>query len=245
MVKPGIYSLAFTLSAAVVPLTAEAQTEAQIQGLILGTPGVGTPFNPTGLGYFSVIQPDGVPVFTPPGLAGPAPAQFDPDTTAGPLALSAAAEALEQAALFCQALPREYRVDCIGERIGAVADALPATPETAEVKTVLDRASRRIEAVVRSARDTTKPEISARAPQPAPTPNATPAQTPPLVPLETTRPLVPVKPEEQAEVEEAAAEIIEEAQTTLLRSAEESAERAAAYLMIIAALESNKTLLRS
>lgn len=245
MVKLGKIPLSLALSVAVFASPARAQTEAQIQSLILGGAGIGTLLGIDGFGYFSVIQPDGVPVFTPPDLAGPEPVQFGPDPTAGLLALSAAAEALEQAALFCQALPREYRVDCIGERIGAVADALPVTPETAEAKAVLDRASRRIEAVVRSARDTTKPEINARAPQPAPTPEAETVETPPIVPMETTRPLVPVKPEAQAEVEEEAAEIIEEAQTTLLRSAEESAERAAAYLELIAALESNKTLLRS
>ena len=61
----------------------------------------------------------------------------------------------------------------------------------------------------------------------------------------TTPPITPVKPETIVPLRQAAANVLEEAETKLLRSASSDAKRAIHYQKIAAAVGSNKVLLRS
>lgn len=133
---------------------------------------------------------------------------------------------------FCSRVePREYRIDCLAERLEATARSLPTTGEYADVRSAILQASQRLEAVARRNRSTTLPEGRARA-----------ANNPSRA---TSRPLVPVATERLAAASREATAIIEEAETMLLRSAESPENRMSHYQRIAAAIGSNKVLLRS
>ncbi len=183
------------------------------------------------------LSPEG-PVFVPPFVP---PVDTTTTTTASDSAAAKSAEAAVAASAtqiglanqFCAALPDEYAIDCMGERLGAIAADLPDTPETAEVRQILTDTSRKLEAVAKSNRNPAKPRVRASGGTTS-------------VPIATTRPLTPVKPEVQADATAQAVAILQEAETQLLRSSSASDARTLSYVEVAQALDSSaKVLLRS
>jgi hypothetical protein len=187
------------------------------------------------------------PVFLPPtGSGGGEGARVSGGTESRPVAAggvvaasggsvgAAAAQALEDATVFCAAVPAEYAVDCLAERLEAVARTLPTSGPLAETRQVLSDTSSKLASLARSNADPAKPRQTFAAPS-MPRPVA------------TTRPLTPVAPAAQAEVNAAAVAILDQAETLLLRSSATEVASAAAPEIerIAAAIGSNKVLLRS
>ena len=132
---------------------------------------------------------------------------------------------------FCGALDKSYQVDCLAERLGRMASDIPEDSDYAEVKQMLDNASREMEQLARSNRDSGKPRASASAGG--------------SLPQATTRPLTPVSAGSIASVNEQAAAILDRTQTMLLRSPDDEGGKSLHYARIADAIGSNKTLLRS
>jgi hypothetical protein len=139
--------------------------------------------------------------------------------------------ALTSAAKFCGALDKSYRVDCLSERIGAMANEIPADSDYAEIKGVLQNTANRMENLARSNRDRAQPRQS--------------VSSGGSKPIATTRPLTPVKPAVVDSVNQQAAAILQEAETVLLRAPADQAGKKSQYARIADALGSNKALLRS
>lgn len=138
---------------------------------------------------------------------------------------------LTAAQAFCKSLKDpSLNVDCLAERLGVVADEIPAGSNYAEVRSILDDTSRKLNRLARSNRDRGRGSVRASEPESG---------------TATARPLVPVKTDAVAAVNTEAARILEEAQTVLLRSAEGDPIKAGQYSRIAEALDSNKVLLRS
>jgi len=157
---------------------------------------------------------------SPPGLSFP-PATND-----------TVVEALEAAAKFCQPLlPKAYLVDCVSVRLGDLAKQLEGQKGFEEVQEILESASRQLNQIARDNQSTTL--------QPAAF--TTRGQSP----QRTTRRLIPVDEAKQHVAIDQAIAVIEEAQTLLLRSAGDPANRSIEFQRISAALGSNKVLLRS
>ncbi len=141
-------------------------------------------------------------------------------------------KALEDTGEFCGWLPANVRIDCVADRMRTVARGLPRGGDYAVVRQALEKGARDLAAISRAndsggdrKRFSVKPpDGSARRP---------------------TAPLREVSPDRIAEASAAAARVIEETQTVLLRSAENSRTRMAAFQEIAAALDSSKVLLRS
>lgn len=132
---------------------------------------------------------------------------------------------------FCRDLgDSAYRVDCLAERLSVVAEEIPQDSDYAEVSEVLKTTSDQLADLARQNRDRTR----ARAPAVRTTTQE-----------RTTRPLTPVAPDVAAAVNQQAIAILEETQTTLLRSAENSSEKRNQYAKIAEAIDSNKVLLRA
>ncbi len=142
------------------------------------------------------------------------------------------AEAIEDTYGFCiQLRPPEYLVDCLAEQLQEIADALRPTGDYAEAKEILEEAAEDLRALARANVDPTKPLVRASG-------RVRGKRI-------TTKPLVAVRPERAAAVKLQAADILAEAETKLLRSAETSDRRLIAYAQMAKAVGSNKTLLRS
>ncbi len=140
--------------------------------------------------------------------------------------------ALRDSYSFCAAIDRqEYLVDCLGEQLAEIAAAIPETGDYAQAKKILQEASGKLRRLARA--------------------NASPSMPPIRVSGTvkgkkiTTRPLTPVRRERVKSVNQQAAQILQEAETKLLRSAETSDRRLIAYAQMAKAVGSNKTLLRS
>ncbi|TCM76983.1 hypothetical protein [Rhodovulum steppense] len=133
-----------------------------------------------------------------------------------------------EARAICNRVPHpEYTVDCLSQALGRIAAKMPRG-DYERAKTVLEQAARDLGALASANRDRTRPQIRLRQPS-----------------GETTPPISPVRRDALAEVNAAAAQILEEAETRLLRSAEGSARRMVHYQRIAAAVGSTKVLLRS
>ena len=132
---------------------------------------------------------------------------------------------------FCGKLDTAYRVDCLAERIGKLANDIPADSDYAEVRQVLNDTAREMSALARANRDRTLPRRTASVGGSAP--------------QRTTRPLIPVSPGALAAVNQQAAAILDRTQTLLLRSPDDEGGKKLHYARIAEALGSNKTLLRS
>ncbi|MCO8144974.1 hypothetical protein NHN26_07025 [Rhodovulum tesquicola] len=129
---------------------------------------------------------------------------------------------------ICRQVPGpEYTVDCLSKALGRIAAKMPRG-DYQDAKNALAQAARDLGALAAANRDRTQPQIRLRQPS-----------------GETTPALTPVRPEALASVNAAAAQILEEAETRLLRSAESSARRMVHYQRIAAAVGSAKVLLRS
>lgn len=181
----------------------------------------------------------GMPVFIPPslfpadqtasGVAGAKPAK--PGATSDS-ATRAIVSGLHSGVRFCAALAQaEYRVDCLSERLEAVAAAIPTGGDYADARAVLEQTAAQLAALARANRSGDLP--SGRAEQGG------------AAPVTTTRPLTPVASAALTVVNQQATAILAEAETLLLRSSSLSDDRRIAYSQIATALGSGKLLLRS
>lgn len=153
-------------------------------------------------------------------------------TEVGDTATAAIANQLEAARNFCgRIVDRDYIVDCLAAEIGALADRMAESGDYAPVRAQLEQASRSLSDLAQSNRDPDKPRARARRGGPTP-------QT-------SSRPLTPTRAEALDEVLEGAATILEEVETTLLRSTQQGDERRVHFERIAEAVGSNKVLLRS
>ncbi len=141
-------------------------------------------------------------------------------------------ESVAEIYALCAKLPqKEYTVDCLGERLAALAATLPDKGDYVEAKKVLDETAQKLRSVAQRNRSTSKPTARVRT-----TVNKTPV---------LTAPLTPVKPEAvEASIAEAIT-ILDEAQTKLLRSGANSDRRKVHYQAMAKAVGSNKILLRA
>lgn len=132
---------------------------------------------------------------------------------------------------FCGAVDQAYRVDCLAERIGKMAKDIPSGTDYAEVKEILDAASRDMSSLVRANRDTGRPRQN--------------VSTAGAGAQSTTRPLTPIRQTSLAQVSADAAAILDRTETILLRSPDDEGGKKLHYARIAEAIGSNKTLLRS
>lgn len=138
---------------------------------------------------------------------------------------------LTAASKFCGGLGKQYQVDCLAERIGQMASEVPTDSDYAEVRSVLQDTSKKMEQLARSNRDRAAPRRA--------------AQSGGSNPIRTSRPLTPINQASVASVNQQAAAILQQAETLLLRSPNDQKGKKLHYARIADALGSNKALLRS
>ncbi|MFQ5624081.1 MAG: hypothetical protein ACE5FS_11865 [Paracoccaceae bacterium] len=144
---------------------------------------------------------------------------------------------------FCTQIPIHYRIDCLADQYGVIARSLPDGFEFRDLRDVLLRASRRLARISKCGErfsgkgadcdvDRTVPKISPKA----------------VIGgrfFASSRRLKAIKPSRLADARKAAIAVVDETQTILLRSAENSKKRQNQYAKIAQAIDSNKVLLRS
>jgi len=156
----------------------------------------------------------------------------DDDGPFPPATNDSVVEALEAAVKFCKPLlPKAFLVDCVSERLSDLANQLEGQKEFEEVQAILESAARKLNQIARDNQSSTRQPAAFVTPGPAP--------------VRTTRRLIPVDEAKQHVAVDQAIAVIEEAQTLLLRSAGDPANRSIEFQRISAALGSNKVLLRS
>ena len=147
-------------------------------------------------------------------------------------ATDAIATAIADSYDFCRAQVDEaYVVDCLGEQMEAIAQAMPKTGEYAEAQKIIREAGTKLRKLARTNVAPRTPRVRATG-----TVRGRTIVSKPLTPVDTPR----IK-----SVNQQAAAILAEAETKLLRSAEASDRRLIAYAQMAKAVGSNKTLLRS
>jgi len=163
---------------------------------------------------------------------GEGPSGHEPEIEATDAQTEAFVAQIQQIGEICEASPDEYQIGCYAAMYRELAADIPANGDYAEVKEILEDTARDLTALTRANRDKAKPRVRVSA-------TKSNGQT------VTTPPITPVKPETIVPLRQAAANVLEEAETKLLRSASSDAKRAIHYQKIAAAVGSNKVLLRS
>ena len=141
-------------------------------------------------------------------------------------------EQLSQIERICEFMGDEYRIACFAQTYRELADTISGRGEYAEAKDVLLDAARELDKLVRRNIDRQKPRLRARL-------SLDDGQT------VSTPPIAAVRSDRAASLNNNAANILEEAETVLLRSAGSDAARGIHFQRIAAAVGSNKVLLRS
>lgn len=132
--------------------------------------------------------------------------------------------------LFCQQLEDQtLQVDCLSDRLKKVAEEIPEGTDYDEVRGILAETSAELGALARANQDRSRGRVTASQPSRGSD--------------SATRPLRPIAPDALAAVNAQAIDILEQATTRLLRSADSKNRNQ--YARIAQALESNKVLLRS
>ncbi|MBU2980580.1 hypothetical protein KO498_02020 [Lentibacter algarum] len=163
-------------------------------------------------------QPDALPTKTAKLVSAP---------VSGAIAIE-----LKEAARFCGKIKgQEYAIDCLAYEYARIAAALPDTGDYAVIKKELEVASTKLSAVVSKNRSKTLP--AGRVVQGGPKPRR------------TARALRPVATEALPAATAEAVKIIEETQTVLIRSTENSTERRRQFQQIVASMDTGTILLRS
>ncbi len=193
-----------------------------------GTPGGATPGGGLGPGGQTDVDAEG-------GKEGSGPPPFGALWTPG-LELNdpqtdLLAAALAQIAGECERIGIEYRIDCLGQGLILAGRTLPRRGEYEEARETLIKAGKDLRRVARQNRDPAKPKIRH-------TIQVTPKVT-------RQRRLTPVAPEKLPEATVMAEAIVQEAETRLLRSAENSQRRRVHYERVAQSLGSTRRILRS
>ena len=141
--------------------------------------------------------------------------------------------AMTSLAEACETLPGEYRVDCLGKGMTLLANSMGNDVEYAEIRKELADTGRSLRKIARQNQDRTKPRIKR-----VQSVNAGKSK-------QRARSYRPIKELELPKATETAIAIIEEAQTRLLRSAENSERRRVHYQTVTRSLDSATRILRS
>ena len=160
------------------------------------------------------------------------PVNTGPPVTATPAQTTLFVRRFEQSEQICESLGDEYRVACFAQTYRELANEIPANGDYAEAREVVLETARELDDLVRRNLDRQKPALTARLTTSA----GETVRTPPIR---------AVREDRVANLNEQAADILEEAETVLLRSASSDASRAIHFQRIAAAVGSNKVLLRS
>ena len=131
----------------------------------------------------------------------------------------------------CSQYEDVYRIDCLRQNIERTANALPDTGDYSEAKRILSRTASRLGAIVNAYADTSVPRL-------VPEPHANPRNL-------KKRVYRAVRKDKLRQAMAEATRVIEEAQTQLLRSGENSQARLVHYTAMATAVGSTKVLLRS
>ena len=129
----------------------------------------------------------------------------------------------------CAGYDPVYRIDCLSQRLRDVADHMPRGEAYDQAQRIISKASRDLEGIQASNVDHDAPTQRSR---------ANPR-------LKGARTFSAIKRENLDRAMEQAKQVIEEAETQLLRATENSDKRASHYQQIAVALGSTKVLLRS
>lgn len=212
------------------PMAALAGAMSVDSGMPVFIPPLLFPANQTASGVAGASGAAAADAFATPQQAGAAkPAKPGATTDSATRAIT---DGLRDGARFCASLAQaEYRVDCLSERLAAVAQAIPQQGDYAEARAVLEQTAAQLAELARANRSADLPPGRAHRGGTSP--------------LTTTRPLTPVATAALTGVNQQATAILEEAETLLLRSTSLSDDRHLAYIQIAAALGSGKLLLRS
>ncbi|MFT7595323.1 MAG: hypothetical protein ACI8R4_002651 [Paracoccaceae bacterium] len=156
-----------------------------------------------------------------------------PTATLSPTTTNSVVASLNESTSYCKQIEaKEYVIDCLAERLEEVNRQIAGLEGYEEVSKVLAETADNLNQIAKENRSETL----------LPAWYSTEGDTP----IATERPLIPV---DEAKMEDAMAQaltVIRDAETTLLlRSSEESADRASQYQRIASAIGSNKVLLRS
>jgi len=139
---------------------------------------------------------------------------------------------IDQNERLCGALGDEYIIGCFARTYRELAKDIPANGDYAEARETILKTARELDNLVRRNIDRQKPAVTAR----MTTPSGQTVRTPPIAAVRADR---------APQLNRQAADILEEAETVLLRSASSDATRSIHYQRIAAAVGSNKVLLRS
>lgn len=134
---------------------------------------------------------------------------------------------------MCGGLSKAYRIDCLAVQYKRIADGIERGGENERIREAFLTASQKLERIVEANVDTVTPPIQPRITVQGQQPWTSP------------RPLRPIAPEKQAVADRAAAVVVQELETKLLRSSENSDRRKDLFVKVADAVDSNKVLLRS
>lgn len=134
---------------------------------------------------------------------------------------------------LCGWFPVEVRIDCVADRLRDIARTIPTTGEYAPVREALEEAVSDLREI--SGRNAAAGVTPRRFQAPHPVDGA---------PVRTSR-LTAVAPDLQSQALQEALSVVEELETKLLRSAENSRKRQVHFQEIAASISSTKLLLRS
>lgn len=162
-----------------------------------------------------------------PGITNPA---FSTLSTSGTGELR---ESIAVANEICSWFPVEVRIDCIADRFEAIARSIPSTGEYAPVRAALEEAAAQLRGI--SGKYANAGSTSQLFQAPSPVDGS---------PVRTSR-LTSVSPDLQSTALSEALEVVDELETKLLRSAENSRKRQVHFQEISASISSTKVLLRS
>ncbi|WP_139792889.1 hypothetical protein [Pseudophaeobacter leonis] len=143
---------------------------------------------------------------------------------------TATSVAIEIAGRICTRAPTNYRIDCLSAELAKAAENLPQNAVFGEAKAALQNASDQLRSISREYRNSTSPRVRVVSPETG---------------KRGARPIVAVRDQQLRRANSEALQVLEETQTILLRSAENSSPRSGPYQEIAQALNSNKILLRS
>lgn len=135
---------------------------------------------------------------------------------------------------ICETMGDEYKIACFAVTYRDLARAIKQSKGDPEIGRTLSEAADKLDALVRRNLDNQKPALRAH------------LDSPTGSRLITTPPMRAVKQARAAEIQRQAANILEEAETVLLRSATSvGPTRSLSFQRVAAAIGSNKVLLRS
>lgn len=156
-----------------------------------------------------------------------------PQLRASPQVTRSVTTALENGRDFCDAIPVVWQVSCLADQFRRVARDLPVNGDYGPVRDALEKAARDLDRVTKTYA------------QPGASKQRYGTRETPTRPAITSAPLTSVAPAAVPQANAAALAIVEETETVLLRSTQNSRNRQLHYQEIAAALDSTKVLLRS